>query len=120
MRPDQWQTFKKAAKRASDAVTPVALIVDSPWIPGYIGVSHMDYYLDPEVWFQANFRIIREFEDIILFPLLVGGIRHGHRTFGLWKPHPLLGRPHARSVALPHPPGRCAILCPGSTQPPTA
>lgn len=68
MRPDQWQTFKKAAKRASDAVTPVALIVDSPWIPGYIGVSHMDYYLDPEVWFQANLRIIREFEDIILFP----------------------------------------------------
>jgi uroporphyrinogen decarboxylase len=68
MRPDQWQSFKKAAKRASDAAMPVALIVDSPWIPGHIGISHMDYYVDPEVWFQANLKIVREFEDIILFP----------------------------------------------------
>jgi uroporphyrinogen decarboxylase len=28
----------------------------------------MGYYLDPEVWFQANLKIVREFEDIILFP----------------------------------------------------
>jgi len=28
----------------------------------------MDYYLDPEAWFQANLRIVREFADIILFP----------------------------------------------------
>jgi len=68
MRPDQWQSFKKAAKRTSDAGTPVALIVDSPWIPGHIGISHMEYYLDPEAWFQANLRIVREFADIILFP----------------------------------------------------
>jgi len=68
MRPDQWQCFKKAAKQAPDATTPVALIVDSPWIPGYIGSSHLDYYLDPELWFQANLRIAREFPDIILFP----------------------------------------------------
>ena len=68
MRPEQWQCFKKAAKQAPDATTPVAVIVDSPWIPGYIGVSHLDYYLDPELWFQANLRIAREFPDIILFP----------------------------------------------------
>jgi len=72
MRPEQWQCFKRAAKRAGPigrpAATPVALIVDSPWIPGYIGVSHLDYYLDPELWFQANLRIVREFPDIILLP----------------------------------------------------
>jgi uroporphyrinogen decarboxylase len=68
MRPEQWQSFKKAAKRTSDAATPVALIVDSPWIPGYLGIGHMEYYLDPEVWFQANLRIVREFEDIIFLP----------------------------------------------------
>lgn len=68
MRPEQWQCFKKAAKRIASATTPVALIVDSPWIPGYIGVSHLDYYLDPEVWFQANLRIAREFSDIIPLP----------------------------------------------------
>jgi uroporphyrinogen decarboxylase len=68
MRPEQWQCFKKAAKQAAGATTPVALIVDSPWIPGYIGVSHLDYYLDPELWFQANLRIATEFPEIIPFP----------------------------------------------------
>jgi uroporphyrinogen decarboxylase len=68
MRPEQWQRFKKAAKQAPDATTPVALIVDSPWIPGYVGISHLDYYVDPELWFQANLRILREFPDIIFFP----------------------------------------------------
>jgi uroporphyrinogen-III decarboxylase len=68
MRPEQWQSFKNAAKRAPGAATPVALIVDSPWIPGYLGLSHMSYYLDPEAWFQANFRLAREFSEVILFP----------------------------------------------------
>jgi uroporphyrinogen decarboxylase len=31
-------------------------------------VSHLDYYLDPELWFRANLRIAREFPEIILFP----------------------------------------------------
>lgn len=68
MRPDQWHRFKKAAKRAGAATPPLALIVDSPWIPGFLGVSHLDYYLDPEVWFQANLRIHRQFPDVIFFP----------------------------------------------------
>jgi uroporphyrinogen-III decarboxylase len=68
MRPEQWETFKKAAKRCPGAGTPVALIIDSPWIPGYLGVSHLEYYLDPELWFQANLRIMREFPEIIFFP----------------------------------------------------
>jgi uroporphyrinogen decarboxylase len=28
----------------------------------------MDYYLDPELWFQSNLKIHREFEDIIFVP----------------------------------------------------
>jgi uroporphyrinogen decarboxylase len=68
MRPEQWQCFKKAAKQVPGATAPVALIVDSPWIPGYIGVSHLDYYLDPELWFQTNLRLQKEFPDVILFP----------------------------------------------------
>ena len=68
MRPEQWQSFKKAAKRVEHATTPVAVIIDSPWIPGYLGCSHMSYYLDPELWFQANLKIQKEFEDIIFVP----------------------------------------------------
>ena len=68
MRPEQWQSFKKAAKRAPGAATPAALIVDSPWIPGYIGIGHLEYFLDPETWFQANLKILRDFPGVILFP----------------------------------------------------
>jgi uroporphyrinogen-III decarboxylase len=68
MRPEQWQAFKRAAKREPGAGLPVALIVDSPWIPGYVGMSHLDYYLNAERWFQANLRVAREFPEIILLP----------------------------------------------------
>ena len=68
MRPEQWQVFKRAAQRSPGCGTPVAVIVDSPWMPGYLGLSHLDYYLDPDCWFQANLRIMREFPEIIFFP----------------------------------------------------
>jgi uroporphyrinogen decarboxylase len=68
MRPDQWRDFKRAAKREPGAGVPLALIVDSPWIPGYVGISHLDYYFDAQAWFQANLRVEREFPEIILLP----------------------------------------------------
>lgn len=68
MRPEQWHEFKKAAKRMPGAGTPLALIVDSPWIPGYLGLSHLDYYLDPEAWFEANLKVMLEFHDVTFFP----------------------------------------------------
>jgi uroporphyrinogen decarboxylase len=68
MRPDQWNGFKNAARRAGTQAPPLALIVDSPWIPGFLGISHLDYFLDPNVWFEANLRIQRQFPDVIFFP----------------------------------------------------
>ena len=68
MRPEQWQIFKAAAKGVVTTPTPLALIVDSPWIPGYLGIPHLDFFLDPEVWFQAHLRIHREFPEIIFVP----------------------------------------------------
>jgi uroporphyrinogen-III decarboxylase len=68
MLPEQWDTFKRAARREKLTNIPMALIVDSPWIPGYLGISHLDYFLDPETWYQANLRIMREFPDVIFVP----------------------------------------------------
>lgn len=47
---------------------PVALIVDSPWIPGYLQLSMVDYLTLPEVWLQANMRVYQEFPEIIFIP----------------------------------------------------
>lgn len=68
MRPQQWIEFKRAAKREPGAEVPVSLIVDSPWIPGYAGIGHLDYFLDPEVWFQANLKVAQDFPEVIPFP----------------------------------------------------
>jgi uroporphyrinogen decarboxylase len=33
-----------------------------------LGLSHLDYYFDPDTWFSANLRVIEEFPDVIMFP----------------------------------------------------
>ncbi len=68
MLPAQWDIFKRAARLEKLDKIPMALIIDSPWIPGYLGIKHLDYYLDPELWFQSNLKIMREFPDIIFVP----------------------------------------------------
>src|ERR1017187_2583170 len=68
MLPEQWEIFKRAARREKMDKIPMALIVDSPWIPGYLGIKHLDYFLDPELWFESNLKIMREFPDIIFIP----------------------------------------------------
>jgi uroporphyrinogen-III decarboxylase len=68
MRIEQWELFKRAAKTRHAERVPLALIMDSPWIPGYLGISHLDYYFDPDVWFESNLKILREFPEVIVFP----------------------------------------------------
>ncbi len=68
MRREQWESFKSAAKREGGGKVPLALIVDSPWMPGYLGISHLDYYFDPEVWFRANLQVLQEFPEVTFFP----------------------------------------------------
>jgi MtaA/CmuA family methyltransferase len=68
MKKEHWEIFKRAARLEKLNRIPLALIIDSPWIPGYFGLKHMDYYLDPELWFQSNLKIHQEFPDIIFVP----------------------------------------------------
>lgn len=69
MRPEQWQTFKAAAKRQRRGrPIPLSLIVDCPWIPAYAGIGYWDYFFDVEAWFQANLRVLRDFPEVIWFP----------------------------------------------------
>ena len=58
--------FKRAARLEKLDQIPMAMIVDSPWIPGHLGIKHMDYFLDPELWFQSNKKVNEEFPDIIM------------------------------------------------------
>jgi uroporphyrinogen decarboxylase len=68
MKPAQWELFKRAARLEKLDQVPLALIIDSPWMPGYLGLSHLDFYLDPEAWFQAHLRVHQEYPDITFVP----------------------------------------------------
>lgn len=68
MTPDQWNTLRRCARGENLPTVPVALIVDSPWIPGYLGLSTLDYLFAPDVWLEANLGVIREFPNIIFLP----------------------------------------------------
>jgi uroporphyrinogen decarboxylase len=64
----QWIEFKLAAKERRTGRPPIALIVDSPWLPGFLGINHLDYFLDPELWFSSNLRVIEQFPEITFIP----------------------------------------------------
>jgi uroporphyrinogen-III decarboxylase len=101
MRPEQWRLFKAAAKREPVPSVPLALIVDSPWMPGYLGLNHLDYYLNDDVWFQANLRVAEEFPEVIPFP-------------GWWVEFGMAIEPSAFGTRLhffpDQPPGQTAVL----------
>jgi uroporphyrinogen decarboxylase len=55
--------------RARDASrTMTALIVDSPWLPGYAGVPTMDFLFDPSVWLDVYSRAQRDLDGAVLIP----------------------------------------------------
>ena len=47
---------------------PMAFIIDSPWLPGWYGISFTDYYASEELWLKANFKAIETFPDLMFLP----------------------------------------------------
>ena len=101
MKPAQWEIFKKAARGERLDHVPLALIIDSPWIPGYVGVSHLDFFLNPDVWFESHLKIHREFPDITFVP-------------GWWMEYGMAAEPSALGSKIKFwpgsPPSECHLL----------
>jgi uroporphyrinogen decarboxylase len=63
-----WERFKEAARLGEPDEVPVALIVDSPWLPGYAGIDTRDYYLFPDRWFEINLGLLDRFPGAAWIP----------------------------------------------------
>lgn len=63
-----WARFKLAAQLGEPDQVPVALIVDSPWLPGYAGIDTRDYFLFPERWLDINMGLLQRFPDAVWVP----------------------------------------------------
>ena len=68
MTNQQWQILNDlvAGKIPENPVT--GFIIDSPWLPGWYGISTMEYYSSERSWFDANKRAIETFPDTIFLP----------------------------------------------------
>ena len=67
MTKEQWALFQTTLKGEADGLT-VGLIVDSPWMPGYCGITNIDFYARPDEWFAAYVKIKKDFPDILFLP----------------------------------------------------
>ena len=47
---------------------PVGFIIDSPWLPGWTGMSILDYYADNRLWLEANFKAIGRYPGVMFLP----------------------------------------------------
>lgn len=63
-----WNYFKMAANLDKPAQVPVALIVDSPWLPGFVGIDTRDYYLFPDKWLGVNKNLLTRFPHAVWIP----------------------------------------------------
>ncbi len=65
---EPWERFLQRARGGPVEGVPVALIVDSPWLPGYAGVDTLDYFLLPELWLRINLDLLTRFPDVAWLP----------------------------------------------------
>jgi len=68
MTNEQWEKLLAVISGELVEPLPVGFIIDSPWLPGWAGMSILDYYSSEQMWFDANLKAIRQFPDIMFLP----------------------------------------------------
>ena len=68
MTDKQWTTLLNAIAGNVDKTLPVGFIIDSPWLPGWAGMSIMDYFTSEHLWLDANLKAIKTFPQVIFLP----------------------------------------------------
>jgi uroporphyrinogen-III decarboxylase len=68
MTDEQWQKLIDVINGKLFDPIPVGFIIDSPWLPGWAGISTLDYYCSDQKWLDANLLAARTFEEVIFLP----------------------------------------------------
>jgi uroporphyrinogen-III decarboxylase len=68
MRNSSWNDLVALIDGGKLNYQPVGFIVDSPWIPGWYGISNIDFYSSDELWLKSNLKVVESFPDVWFMP----------------------------------------------------
>ena len=68
MTNNQWNLLLETVHGEIPEKPVTGFIIDSPWLPGWAGVSNLQFYSSEQIWFQTNKKVIETFPDIIFLP----------------------------------------------------
>jgi len=68
MTHEQWEKLLAVTNGELLEPLPVGFIIDSPWLPGWAGISVLDYYSSEQLWFESNLKAVRQFPDAMFLP----------------------------------------------------
>lgn len=68
MRNSSWEDLSGMLEGKKPGYQPAGFIIDSPWIPGWYGISTLDYYSSDELWLKSNLKAVNTFPDIWFMP----------------------------------------------------
>ncbi len=64
----QWEALLSVVKGTNTNLKEIGFIIDSPWLPGWAGISTLDYYSSDEIWLKTNLKAIASFPEVIFLP----------------------------------------------------
>ena len=96
MRNSAWDDLIRLIDGEKLNYQPAGFIIDSPWIPGWYGISTVDYYSSDDYWMRSNLKAAATFPELWFMP-------------GFWSEYGMCTEPSAfgsrmvfRENSLPH------------------
>jgi uroporphyrinogen decarboxylase len=68
MTDPQWKQLVAILDGHGVALSPIAFIIDSPWLPNWFGIDILDYFTSEKLWFEANRKAIETFPEVTFLP----------------------------------------------------
>jgi len=68
MRNSSWNDLVALVDGKELNYMPVGFIIDSPWLPGWYGISNIDYYSSDEHWLKSNLKAVNSFPGVWFMP----------------------------------------------------
>ena len=68
MNQSQWDLLLDVIGGKEVSPLPAGFIIDSPWLPGWYGISTLDYFTNDRLWFEANKKAVETFPEAIFLP----------------------------------------------------